>query len=66
LYNHTYITESITISSVPIYHLEPNTKILIDDNEHNIKGEYIVDKLTIPLTYNGMMTINATKAPEIY
>lgn len=66
LYNHTYITESITISSVPIYHLEPNTKILIDDNERDIKGEYIVDKLTIPLTYNGMMTINATKAPEIY
>ena len=25
-------------------------------------GEYIVDKLTIPLTYNGMMSITARKA----
>lgn len=66
LYNHTYITESVTINSIPIYGLEPNTKILINDSEHGVEGEYIVDKLTIPLNYNGMMTINATKAPEIY
>lgn len=64
LYNHTYITESVTINSVPIYHLEPNTKIKIEDEDTGISGDYIVDKLTIPLTYNGMMTINATKAPS--
>lgn len=66
LYNHTYVTESVTINSVPIYHLNPNTKILIDDQEHQIQGEYIIDKMTIPLTYSGLMTINATKAPQNY
>lgn len=64
LYNHTYITESVTINSIPIYHLEPNTRIKIEDDENGIDGDYIVDKLTIPLTYNGTMTINATKAPS--
>jgi hypothetical protein len=63
LYNHTYITESITINSIPIYYLEPNSKVYICDKEHNIEGDYIIDKMSIPLVYNGIMTINATIAP---
>lgn len=66
LYNHTYITESVSINSIPIYHLEPNNKIYIFDEEHGINGDYIVDKLTIPLAYNGTMSITATKAPETF
>lgn len=57
LYNQTYVTESTTINSIPIYSLEPNTRI-------KVKGEdYIVDKLSIPLTYDGQMNITAIKAP---
>ena len=75
LYNHTYVTESITINSVPIYYLQPNTRIYISHmakidgeeeasgEETKIGGDYFVDKLTIPLSYNGTMTITATKAP---
>lgn len=66
LYNHTYITESVSVNSIPLYNLEPNSKIKIDDEEHNIHGDYIVDKLTIPLAYNGIMSITATKAPETF
>ena len=61
LYNHTYVTESVTINSVPIYHLQPNERIRL--NSEKILGDYFVDKLTIPLAYNGTMTITATKAP---
>lgn len=59
LYNHGYCSESISITSIPIYYLEPNTKIHIKD-----KGDFIVNKLTIPLSYNGTMNITAIKAPE--
>jgi len=59
LYNHGYCSESISITSIPIYYLEPNTKIHIKD-----KGDFIVNKLTIPLNYNGTMNITAIKAPE--
>ena len=64
VYNHSYCIESVTIQSVPIYHLHPNTRISIDDKKSKIQGEYIVNKLTIPLAYNGTMSITATKAPS--
>ena len=31
LYNHSYCTESINISAIPIYYLEPNTLISVQD-----------------------------------
>jgi len=64
LYKYTYCTESVTISALPIYHLEPNTRILIRDDNSHINGEYIINKMTIPLDAKGSMTINAIKAVE--
>ena len=62
LYNHLYCIENASITTIPIYHLEPNSRILIQDSNSKVNGEYIVNKLTIPLTYNGTMNITATKA----
>lgn len=62
LYNYSYCSESITLTSIPIYYLEPNARILVNDTNSNIQGEYLISKLTIPLTYNGTMSIIATKA----
>ena len=64
LYNHSYCCETATITAIPIYHLEPNTRIYLYDKKTNLHNDYIINKMTIPLTYNGMMTINATKAAE--
>ena len=64
IYNHSYCIESVTIQSVPIYHLQPNVRIYVNDEKSKIQGEYIISKLTIPLAYNGTMSITATKAPE--
>lgn len=55
-----FITESATFTSVPIYYLDVNTKIQVVDSTRGINGEYLVSKLTIPLTYNGTMSITAT------
>ena len=63
LYEHAYCNESITITTIPIYHLEPNTRINVYDAKSNINGEYIINKMTIPLGYNATMQIMATKAP---
>ena len=64
LYNHAYCAESITVQSIPLYHLEPNSMIYIEDEKSNIKGEYLVTRLTVPLIYNGTMSITATRAPQ--
>ena len=64
IYNHGYSVENITINSVPIYYLQPNTRIYLYDNKTNLSGDYIISKMTIPLGYNGTMQITATKAAE--
>lgn len=63
IYNYAYCNESITITSIPIYHLDTNVRISVYDNKTKINGEYIVNKIVIPLSYNGTMQVMATKAP---
>lgn len=63
LYNHSYCIENITMSAIPIYHLQPNTRIYVHDEKSKIDGEYLVSRITLPLNYNGTMSITATKAP---
>lgn len=62
LYNYSYCAEQITLTALPIYYLEPNARILINDSKSKVEGEYLITKMTIPLTYNGTMQIVATKA----
>lgn len=64
LYNYTYCTETVSLTSIPIYYLEPNTRVYIHDNNSGIDGEYIVDRISLPLQYSGTMNISATKAAE--
>ena len=64
LYQHTYATESVNLTAVPIYYLQPNTRIFIKDDNTGINGEFIVSKITVPLQYNGTTAITTTKAVE--
>ena len=67
MYNDTYCIESVSMNIIPIYYLQPNTRIYVRDDNSKINGEYIVSRFTIPLNYNGTMSINATKiADRIY
>lgn len=61
VYKHLCCSESISLTSVPIYYLEPNTRIYIKDEKANIDGDYLLNKVTLPLSYNGTMTLSATK-----
>lgn len=62
LYNHSYCNENINISLVPIYTLEPNHKIYIKDEKSHVDGEYLVNKITLPLGYKKMMQITGIKS----
>lgn len=64
LYNFAYCTESITINALPVYYLEPNTRIFVKDDNSGIEGEYIINRISIPLQYQGTMSISATKVVE--
>jgi len=64
LYQYTSYCENITIQCIPIYHLDVNTRITVEDSKSGINGDYIINRITLPLDCNGMMSINATKAIE--
>lgn len=64
LYQHGYCIESATITAIPIYYLQPNTRVHLHDDDTNLDGDYVVSKITLPLTYNGTMSLTATKAAE--
>lgn len=64
LYSYSYCAESVNITALPVYYLEPNTRILIRDKITQINGEYIINRITLPLTAKGTMSITAEKAVE--
>lgn len=53
--NNIECIESSTVTSIPIYHLQPNTIVKIDEDN------YLITRLTIPLAYNGTMNMTVTK-----
>lgn len=53
---HIIDTNSINITSIPIFYLEPNTRIKVKD-----QGDYTLTKISYSLNYNGTMTISGVK-----
>ena len=64
LYQNTSYNESISLQTIPIYYLEPNTRITVNDAESNIHGDYMISTMSIPLSIDGAMSISATRALE--
>ena len=62
LYQKTYANENISLSTIPIYNLQPNDRISIQNENTKINGEYVINSISIPLTYDGTMSVNAVKA----
>ena len=61
LYDYTAYNNSISITCMPIYHLETNTRITVASQENDIYGDHLIGSISIPLTVSGTMTIAATK-----
>lgn len=64
LQTYTQYNESINISTVPIFHLEPNTRITLDKNFVGANGDYLIKTISLPLAVGGMATISATRCIE--
>ena len=64
LYEKTGYNESIQMSCLPIYHLEPNIRIGAKDISSDIYGDYMLNSMNIPLRAGGTMSISATRVTE--
>lgn len=61
-YQKAVVAEGISLTTIPIYYLEPNCRILVkDDKNLNINGEYVATKFSIQLGHGGTMSITASK-----
>lgn len=64
LYQYTQYNSSISIQSIPIYYLDVNRRITVQDKASNIYGDYIIKSISLPLDAKSTMSISATKALE--
>ena len=64
LYQYTDYNSSISIQSIPIYYLDVNRRITVNDRVSNIYGDYIIKSISLPLDGKSTMAISAIKALE--
>ena len=64
IHQYTKYNETISLQTLPIYHLEPNTRITINNTESNIFGDYMIQSLSFSLDNSSSLTINAIKVPD--
>lgn len=53
---HTATAEGVNLTCIPIYYLEPNTRIYVDGI-----GDCTLDRISYNLSYNGTMSISGNK-----
>lgn len=61
LWECTNYNSSVSIGVVPIYHLEPNTRITLLSPDTDIAGDFMISSISIPLTISGNMNISANQ-----
>lgn len=59
LYQYTNMNQSISISALPLYYLEPNTRITVRDDASGVNGDYMISSISLPLDIQSVMSINA-------
>ena len=64
LYQYTNYNEQISLTTLPIYYLEPNVRITVRDAESGIYGDYMIKSISLPLDVNGTMSLSCTRALE--
>lgn len=62
LYQYLIYNTTISISCLPRYWYEPNNMIYLENRENDIQGNYVITQYSLPLTYNGTMSITMTQA----
>lgn len=61
LKKRNHMSESVSMSCVPLYGLNPNDKIYIVNKKNGIEGEYLVKSLSFGMSYSDTMSIEAEK-----
>ena len=64
LYLHTRYQKSVSMNSIPVFYLEPNSRVTIDDIITNTYGDYVVQSINITLGPGANMSITCNETAE--
>ena len=64
LYQYTNYNEQVSLTMLPIYYLEPNTRITIKDTQSGLNNDFMIKTISLPLDINGTMNLSCTKVME--
>lgn len=66
LYVHTTYQKAASVTAVPAYYLEPNTRVTLRDASTNTYGDFMVNQVTLPFGPNSLMSFNCSEVFERY
>ena len=61
LYEYLTYNEQLTLTTLPVYNLEPNQIINVNNEEAHISGEYLIKSLSFSLGAESTMNISCSK-----
>ena len=64
LQQHTSYQNTVSITAVPCFYLEPNVRVELNDHSTNTFGDYVIKSISIPLGVGNNMSVSMTKAME--
>ena len=64
LYLHTNYQKTLSLTSLPVFYLEPNSRVAINDKSTNTYGSYVLHTLSLPLGAGSVMASTCSECFE--
>jgi hypothetical protein len=64
LQQYTTYQNTVSITALPCFYLEPNVRVALNDHSTGTFGDYVVKSVSIPLGAGNAMSVSLTKAME--
>lgn len=61
LWLHTTYQKSLSLTALPVFYLQPNTRVTISDTTTNTYGDFMVSTISIPLGAGNSMAISCSQ-----
>lgn len=61
LYESTQRNSTISVSAIPIYYLDANSRITVSDSASGIQGDFLINSISLPLDISGTMTLSCSQ-----
>ena len=61
LYLHTTYQKTISLTAIPNYYLEPNSRVRINDTVTNTFGSFMIQNISLPLNVGSVMSVTLSE-----